>query len=186
VLVFGAIVGAVLWFAMAYNNLVAAAHRANQSWGNVDDLLRQRHDEIPKLIELCQPNLKYEQATFDRALEARSEVFGARQTQDVAALGHAESVLRGEVQHLLGLASANAELGADPTLAALQQRLATLETGIVERGELYNDAVRQNNLALRRFPGSIVAILGGFRRLHAFVLDAGRTPPARDPPSGPA
>jgi LemA protein len=172
--VFGTIVAAVIWFVTAYNNLVTAAQRADQAWGNIDALLRQRHDEIPKLIDLCQRHLKYEQATFDRVLEARSEIFGARQTQDTAVLGRAENVLRSELTHLLGLAAANTELNADPALAALQQRLATLENGIAERGEIYNDAVRQNNLAIGRFPGSIVAILGGFRRLQALAFDPGR------------
>jgi LemA protein len=174
-LVFGSIVAAVIWFVTAYNNLVAAAHRANQAWGNIDTLLRQRHDEIPRLIELCQPRLKYEQAMFDRMLEARGEILGARQAQDAAALGRAEQALRGELRRLLGLAAANSELEADEVLAVLKQRLAALETGITERGELYNDAVRQNNLALRYFPGSVVATLGGFRRLEPFSIDAAQT-----------
>lgn len=171
-LVFGTIVATVIWFVTAYNTLVAAAQRADQAWGNMDALLRQRHDEIQKLVEMCQPYLKYEQATFDRVLEARTEVFGARQTQDAAALCGAEKTLRSELRHLLGLAAANADLKADPTLAGLQQRVATLETGIVERGALYNAAAQQNNEALGRFPGSIVAVLGGFRPLPPFVFDA--------------
>ncbi|HZL94560.1 MAG TPA: LemA family protein, partial [Vicinamibacterales bacterium] len=102
-LVFGTIVAAVIWFVTAYNNLVAAAQRADQAWGNMDALLRQRHDELGKLIEICQPHLKYEQATFDRVLDARSEIFGARQRQDAARLGRAENTLRSELERLLGL-----------------------------------------------------------------------------------
>jgi LemA protein len=170
-LVFGSIVAAVIWFASAYNNLVAAAQRANQAWGNVDALLRQRHDEIPRLIELCQPHLKYEQATFDRVLEASSQIFGARQTQDTATIGRAENTLRSALQHLLTLAAAQAELESDRTLPVLLQRLATLNTGIAERAALYDDTVRQNNAAIRQFPGIIVAILGGFRRLQPFAFD---------------
>lgn len=170
-LVFGSIVGAVIWFAASYNNLVAAAHRANQAWGNIDALLRQRHDEVQRLVEICQPNLKYEQATLDRVLEARSEIFGARQTQDAATIGRAENTLRNAVRHLFSLAAAQDGLKDDEGLAALQQRLTTLETGIGERAALYDDAVRQNNVAIRNFPGVIVAILGGFRRLQPFALD---------------
>ena len=173
-LVFGTIVAAVIWFVTAYNNLVAAAQRADQAWGNMDALLRQRHDELGKLVEICQPHLKYEQATFDRVLDARSEIFGARQRQDAAGLGRAENTLRSELERLLGLAATNTELKADAALVALQQRLATLETGIAERGELYNAAVRENNLAIGRFPGSVVAILGGFRSLRPFALDPDR------------
>lgn len=172
-LVFGTIVATMIWFVTAYNTLVTAAQRADQAWGNMDALLRQRHDEIGKLVEICEPHLKYEQATLDRVLDARSELFGARQTQDAEGLGRAEKTLRSELQHLLGLAATNTELKADAGLAALQQRLATLETGIVERGEIYNAAVQQNNLAIDRFPGRVVATLGGFRPLPPFAFDPG-------------
>jgi len=170
-LVFGAIVGGVLWFVTAYNTLVAAAQRAAQAWGNIDALLRQRHDEIPKLLETYQQYVKYEQATFDRVLEARSAIFGARQTADVAALSSAENALRGELRKLRTLAESHLDLQADETFGVLRQRLTTLETGIDERRAIYNDAVRQNNIAIGQFPGVIVAGLGDFRTLEPFEFD---------------
>jgi hypothetical protein len=44
IVTFAAIVGVMIWLVTAYNNLLAAAHRASQAWGNVDALLRQRND----------------------------------------------------------------------------------------------------------------------------------------------
>lgn len=170
-LVFAGIVGGVLWFVATYNNLTAAAHRALQAWGNLDVLLRQRHDEIPKLIELCEGELRYDRPLFDRVLEARAEILGARQTQDTKALGGAERALRTALGDVRARAAANAALAADTALAALAQRLEGLDAGIVERAALYDDAARQNNAAIGRFPGMIVATLGGFRRLE--LIDIG-------------
>lgn len=173
-LVFGAIVGGVIWFVAAYNNLVAAAHRALQAWGNLDALLRQRHDEIPKLIELCERELRYERPSFDRVLDARAEILGARQIQDTAALGRAERALREALAQLRAKAADNPALANDGALGAISQRLATLDAGIAERAALFDDAVRQNNAAIARFPGIVVAILGGFRRRAP--LDIGGNP----------
>lgn len=169
-LVFGAIVGGVLWFVATYNSLVAAAHRALQAWGNLDALLRQRHDEIPKLIEICERELRYDRPLFDRVLDARAAAFGARQTQDTKALGDAERALRAALGEVRTHAAANPALAADTALATLAQRLDALDEGIAQRAALYDDAVRQNNAAIGRFPAVVVALLGGFRRLELIAI----------------
>ena len=59
-LVFGAIVAFVFSFVATYNGLVAAAEKATRAWNELDALLRQRHDEIPKLVEICEPHMQKE------------------------------------------------------------------------------------------------------------------------------
>jgi len=169
-IVFAGIVLAVVWFAAAYNNLVAAAHRAIQAWGNVDALLRQRHDELPRLIDVCERHVRHEPAIFQAVQEARAATFAARQADGAAALGAAETALRNAVLALRALPEKYPELGADPEYAALQQRIGVLDGGIDERRAIYNEAVQQNNRAIRQFPGRIVALLGGFRSLTPFEL----------------
>jgi len=53
---------------MIYNNLVTLKHGVTKAWSNIDVLLKQRHDELPKLVETCKQYMQYEQATLDRAL----------------------------------------------------------------------------------------------------------------------
>ena len=36
-----------------YNNLVSLKHSVSKAWANIDVLLKQRHDELPKLVEVC-------------------------------------------------------------------------------------------------------------------------------------
>jgi LemA protein len=170
-LVFGTIVAGVIWFVTAYNTLIAAAQRASFAWGNVDALLRQRHDEIPRLLEAYQRHIKHGQRTFDRALEARNTIFGARQTENVVAIGRAERELRATLRELRELAAAHPALLAEPAFVALEARIATLDAGIAERRAIYNDAAQQNNIAIGGFPGRIVASLGGFRLLQPFEFD---------------
>jgi LemA protein len=171
-LVFVLIVAGVLLLAATYNNLVAAAERATRAWNDLDALLRQRHDEIPKLIEICEPHLPRERAAFARVLEARDAIFAARQTRAADALGKAESMLRAELTALVGLAERHADLSATPAFTLLRQRNATLDGEIAERRARYDTAVERYNDAIGRAPGSVVALLGGFRPLRTLGADA--------------
>ena len=172
---FAVIVAAMIWFVAAYNNLLAAAHRASQAWGNVDALLRQRHDELPRFLDACRPYVPHGQTLFDRALEACSTIFGARQTQDIATLSEAEAELTQALAEIVTRATSHPDAARDETLTALKRRIATLEAGIGERRAIFNEAAARNNLAVGRFPGNIVALLGGFRALPPFTVNASRS-----------
>jgi LemA protein len=41
----------VIYFVMVYNQLVQIKHNVSKAWANIDVLLKQRHDELPKLVE---------------------------------------------------------------------------------------------------------------------------------------
>jgi LemA protein len=174
-IVFVAIVAAFLWYVATYNNLIAARERIAQAWSNIDVLLRERHDELPKLVDTCKQYMKYEQETLDRVLEARAAIFGARHSSDPAVLGQAESELRGQLGKLFALAEDYPDLRANQTFVVLQQRISALETGISDRRELYNGAVNENNVAIEQFPGNIVAAMGGFREAKLLEFEAAST-----------
>jgi LemA protein len=174
--VFGAIVLVVFSLAATYNGLVAAAGRATRAWNDLDTLLRQRHDEIPKLVEFCEPHLT-SRAAVDEVLDARAALLAARQKRDAETLGPAETTLRQALGKLLALAVEESQLATSPALALLRQRNATLDTEIADRRDRYNEAVLQHNAAIARLPGSFVALLGGFRALAPLEFDeAARTP----------
>jgi LemA protein len=170
--VFAAIVVTVFVLATTYNSVVAAAERASRSWNNLDALLRQRHDEIPKVIEFFEPHLRGERAAFDKLLAMRDAIFAARQTRAADALGAAESGLRADLAALIARAARDPGLAANPAFALLRQRNATLDAEIAERRALYDEAVSGYNVAIGRLPGNVVALLGGFRPLRALGADA--------------
>jgi LemA protein len=171
-IVFVAIMAAFLWYVTTYNNLIATRARVARAWSNIDVLLRERHEELPKLVDTCKQYMQHEQATFERVLEARASIFGARHSSDPAALGRAESELRGGLGKLFALAENYPELEASQTFLVLQQRISGLESGISDRRELYNAAVNENNVAIDQFPGNVVADMGGFRPAKLLEFDA--------------
>jgi LemA protein len=174
-LVFAAIVAVLFSLAATYNSLVAAAEQTTRAWNNLDAVLHQRHDEIPALIEMCEPHLKSARAAFDKVREARAVSLNARQTRDAEALARAERGLRADLAALIAAAASHSVLGASPSFALLRQRNATLDKEIAERQAVYNEAVREYNAAIRRIPARIIATLTGFAPLEP--LDADVAPP---------
>lgn len=161
-LFFGAIGVAALYAIMLYNGLVALKHGVAKAWANIDVLLKQRHDELPKLVEVCRQYKQFEQDTLRRVIEARSQVHAARETRDIGALGHAESALRKGLGQVFAVAEAYPELRANDNFMQLQQRITSLENGIADRRELYNDAVNINNVRVEQFPDALIARLFAF------------------------
>jgi LemA protein len=171
-LVFGAIVAIVFSFVATYNRLVAAAEKATRAWNELDVLLRQRHDEIPKVIETCEPHLPHEGALFDRLRETRAAVFAARQTRDADALSRAEQSLRAAAAELVTVRAASVpELAASPAFALVTQRQATLDLELAAARDRYNTAVREYNGAISRLPGRLVALLGEFAPLKSLDFE---------------
>jgi len=140
-----------------YNNLVALKHRVAQAWANIDVLLKQRHDELPKLVETCKQYMGYEQETLEKVISARNNVSAAAQSQDIEGLGIAETVLRGTLGKLFALAEDYPDLKANESFQHLQARISELENGIADRRELYNDSVNQNNIRIEQFPDILIA-----------------------------
>lgn len=160
--VLGLILVAVVYGVMIYNGLVQVKHAVSKAWANIDVLLKQRHDELPKLVETCKQYKQFEQETLQRVIEARSQVHTARESQDIAALGQAEGALRMGLGRLFAIAEAYPDLKANENFLQLQSRITALENAIADRRELYNEAVNINNVRIEQFPDSIIAGLFRF------------------------
>ena len=153
----GLVVIVVVYGVMIYNNLVRLKHDVSQAWSNIDILLRQRHDELPKLVETCKQYMKYEQDTLERVMQARTQVAAARMEGNVAALGPAETQLRMGLGNLFAVAEAYPDLKASQTFQHLQTRITGLENTIADRREYYNESVNNNNVRIEQFPDVILA-----------------------------
>ena len=146
-----------------YNSLVQIKHNVTKAWAKIDVLLKQRHDELPKLVETCKQYMKFEQDTLTRVIEARSKVFTAREAQNVPALGQAEGGLRAALGSLFALAESYPDLKANQTFQHLQTRISSLENAIADRREFYNESVNVNNVRIEQFPDAIIARLLNFK-----------------------
>lgn len=151
-----------LYFVITYNSLVSIKNNVEKAWSNIDVLLKQRHDELPKLIDTCKQYMLHEQATLEKVIQARAQVSAANNQHDVAALGVAEGALRAGLGSLFAVAENYPDLKANENFLMLQSRITGLENQIADRREFYNDSVYINNVRIQQFPDLIVAKLLGF------------------------
>lgn len=157
---------------MMYNGLVTLKHNVSKAWANIDVLLKQRHDELPKLVETCKQYMKFEQETLEKVMQARASVASARETQNIGALGQAEGALRIGLGNLFAVAENYPDLKSNETFQHLQGRISGLENAIADRREFYNESVNINNVRVEQFPDNLVARMFAFKTFDLLIFDA--------------
>src|SRR5256885_9302278 len=58
------VAGLLTYVVMLYNELVRLRNDNDRAWANIDVLLKQRHDEIPNLVETVKGYMQHEQQTL--------------------------------------------------------------------------------------------------------------------------
>ena len=147
----------VIYMISQYNSLVEVKNGVAKAWANIDVLLKQRHDELPKLVDTCKQYMQHEQATLEKVIAARAQVSSAREAHNIGALGQAEGTLRSGLGQLFALAEGYPDLKANEQFLHLQSRISGLESAIADRREFYNDSVNINNVRIEQFPGVLLA-----------------------------
>ncbi len=158
-----------------YNGLVRVRNQVKLAWSNIDVLLVQRHDELPKLVDVCKRYMQHEQQTLEQVIEARSAVDTARTANNVSGVSAAEDSLRSGLAKLYAVAENYPNLKANEMFTTLQSRISALETAIADRRETYNDAVNSLNVRVETFPDVMVAGLFGFVPAHPLKFAAEQT-----------
>ena len=65
-------VGTLMYGVGMYNGLIRLKHAVERSWSNIDVLLKQRHDELPKLVDTVKGYMAHEKEILIRVTEARA------------------------------------------------------------------------------------------------------------------
>jgi LemA protein len=165
------LLAAVLYGIVIYNALVAIKHAVAQSWANIDVLLKQRNDELPKLVAVAREYMGYEQETLEKVIRARTRAEAAQRAGDLPALGQAENELRIGLGQIFALAEDYPELRANEVFNQLARRITGLESAIADRREFYNAAVNRNNVRIEQFPDVVVARTLGFGPFELLEFD---------------
>jgi LemA protein len=147
-------VGTVLYLAGIYNSLVRLKNDIDKAWANIDVLLKQRHDELPKLIETCKGYMQYEQKTLQAIVEARNAFQKAGTFSEKA---QADTQLSGALKTLFAVAENYPDLKANNDFMQLQGRISELEEKIADRREFYNDSVNTYNIRIQQVPDVWIA-----------------------------
>ena len=149
-----AIFGVVGYVVMIYNGLIALKNDIDKAWANIDVMLKQRHDELPKLLDICKGYMNYERDTLLKITQARSMY---QQAVTVDQKAQADQSMTTALRGFFAVAENYPELKANNNFLLLQKRITELENQIADRREFYNDSVNTFNIRIQQMPDTFVA-----------------------------
>jgi LemA protein len=161
------VVGAFAYLITVYNSLVRLKNDVDKAWANIDVLLKQRHDELPKLIDTCKGYMQYEHQTLQTIVEARSAY---QKAGTVAEKAVADNLLSGTLRNLFAVAESYPDLKANNNFMQLQNRITELEEKIADRREFFNDDVNTYNIRIREVPDMFIAGLMNLQPRDMFKI----------------
>ncbi len=155
----------IAWYVGTYNAFVALKADIPKALANIDVLLKQRHDELPKLIDTVKGYMKRERGTLTELTEARSSWMKAKTVQEKA---KASDTISAALKTIFAVAENYPQLQASANFKHLQERISGIENELSDRREFYNDGVTTFNVRIKQFPANIVAKNMGLT--ESFVL----------------
>jgi len=147
------------YFVIVYNSLVRLKNNIKKSWANIDVLLKQRTDELTKLLASVKGYMKYEKSLLTELTKARTAMINAKSMEQKA---KADGAISSMLKNLFAVAENYPNLKANETFLQLQSRISGIENELADRREFYNDSVNEYNIRIQSFPDMIVARMLGY------------------------
>jgi LemA protein len=149
-----AIFGLTAYGVMIFNGLIALKNDIDKAWANIDIMLKQRHDELTKLLDVCKGYMDYEHDTLLKITHARSMY---QQAVTVDQKAQADQTMTSALRGFFAVAENYPDLKANNNFMQLQRRITELESQIADRREFYNDSVNTFNIRIQQMPDTFVA-----------------------------
>jgi len=168
------VAGVLTYTVILYNGLVRLRNDNDRAWANIDVLLKQRHDEIPNLVETVKGYMQHEQQTLLAVTQARAASMNAASISQKAT---ADLMTTGALRGLFAVAENYPQLKANENFLKLQNRISELEERIADRREFFNDDVNTYNTRIGQIPEVFVASFMNLKRRELFRVsgdDRGR------------
>jgi LemA protein len=165
--VFFVFAGILVYSVIIYNGLVRLRNDNDRAWANIDVLLKQRHDEIPNLVETVKGYMQHERQTLEAVTRARAASITAA---SIGQKAQADWRLTGALRGLFAVAEKYPQLRANENFLRLQNRISELEERIADRREFFNDDVTSYNTRIRQLPDIFVASLMALKPREFFKV----------------
>jgi LemA protein len=159
--------GVLIYAVILYNGLVRLRNENDRAWANIDVLLKQRHDEIPNLVETVKGYMQHEQQTLLAVTQARADSINA---SSVAQKAVADLKIASALHSLFAVAENYPQLKANENFLKLQNRITELEERIADRREFFNDDVNTYNTRIGQIPDVFVASFMNLKRREMFKV----------------
>jgi len=173
------IIIAAIWGVNLYNGLVKSDETVSNTWANVESDYQRRADLIPNLVETVKGYAAHEKETFQAVVEARANATKIQLNVDdlteenMKKFQAAQGELNSALSRLIAVSENYPELKANENFRDLQVQLEGTENRIKESRNKFNNAVKEYNVKVRKFPNNIVAGIMGFEKKAGFKAAEG-------------
>ncbi len=167
----------------SYNRMVEYDEAVTAQWAQVENAYQRRADLIPNLVNTVKGYADFEQETLTQVIEARSKATGITVDPDeldpgsIGKFQQAQEELGSALSRLMVVVERYPDLKANQNFLDLQAQLEGTENRIAVERRKFNDATRQYNTYIRRFPKNIVASIFGFEKKAYFEAESGSEEP---------
>ncbi|PSP29056.1 LemA family protein [Halobacteriales archaeon QH_2_65_14] len=148
-----------------YNQLVSLHRRVDQAKQNIDVLLKQRQDELSKLVDAASEFMDHEEEVLTEIAHAREQAQKAETPREQA---DADQLVRSAMANFRARVEEYPELKSQGNMMQLQERITDIESQISDRREFYNEAATRYNTRIAQFPYVILARQMGFQDKELF------------------
>ncbi len=169
-IILGVIALIAIMIGAKYNSLIRQNEAVTAQWAQVESQYQRRFDLIPNLVNSVKGIMKQEQTVFDDIAQARTQYSGATTPDQKAA---AASQVETALGRLLVIMENYPQLRSVETVQSLMAELSGTENRIAVERMRYNEMVRDYNVAIKTFPGSVIAGMFGFQTRTMFEAQTG-------------
>ena len=168
-----------LWGVNRYNAMITEEENVETAWGQVENQYQRRSDLIPNLVATVKGYAAHESETLESVMEARAKATSVTVNADnmtdeqLRSFRQAQGTLTNALGRLLAVSEAYPDLKANTNFLELQSQLEGTENRITVARNAFNEAARQYNTLIRRFPGNIIAGMFGFEKKPYFEAEDG-------------
>jgi LemA protein len=173
------LLGCIVWVKNAYNTLVTADENAQSAWSQVENVYQRRADLIPNLVATVKGYAAHESETLESVVAARAKATQVTidpanlSADEIAKYNEAQGELGSALGKLLMIQENYPDLKANQNFRDLQAQLEGTENRIATERMKFNQAVKDYNTLIRRFPNNIFASMFGFEKKGYFEANAG-------------
>ena len=160
----------LLLSACGYNTIQTMDETAAAARQQIEVQLQRRADLVPNLVSTVKGYAAQEEAIFTEVANARSRLAGSVSGGNMSEMADANQAMTGALGRLLVIAEAYPQLKSDQNFLRLQDELTGTENRIAVSRTDYNNAVRDYNAYIRKFPAVLTAKVTGAKSREYFEV----------------
>ena len=173
------IAGAMNLQSCQYNTMIEKQEAVTAQWSQVENVYQRRADLIPNLVSTVKGYADFEQETLTGVIEARAKATSVNidpsnlDANSIQKFQAAQDGLSSALSKLMVVVERYPDLKANQNFLELQSQLEGTENRIAVERKKFNEAARDYNTYVRKFPNNLIAGMFDFEKMDYFEADQG-------------